>query len=178
MVCEPFLNIFLQVMDNGKLTSSSGVEVDFSNVYLIMTSNIGASASHKMASIGFGADSNKNASDEFFNSAFTPEFRNRLDATISFNNLSDEVMNKITDNNLVGLQSDLAEKKVKLSYDASTVEYISRKASKENMGARPIKRIIHNEIKNIISKELVYGKLVKGGKLTITANENGLKLTY
>lgn len=172
------LNVFLQIMDNGKLTSSSGVEADFSNVFLFMTSNVGASESHKMASIGFGADNNKSASDEFFNSSFSPEFRNRLDGAVSFNNLTDEVMNKITDNELIGLRKVLADKKVKLGYDTSVVNYISGKASKENLGARPIKRIIHNEIKNVISKELVCGKLFKGGKLNITVNEDKLKFKY
>ena len=173
------LNVFLQVMDNGKLTSSSGNEADFSNVFLFMTSNVGATASHKMASIGFGADKDKNASDEFFNSSFSPEFRNRLDGAISFNNLSNEVMSKITNNELDELKKILATKKVKLSYDTLVVDYISRKASEENLGARPIKRIIHNEIKNIISKEIVYGKLAKGGKLAISIDEqNRLKFKY
>lgn len=172
------LNVFLQIMDNGKITSSSGVEADFSNVYLFMTSNVGASASDKMASIGFGADNSQSASEEFFNSSFSPEFRNRLDGAISFNNLSDEVLNKITDNELNSLKNTLNDKKVKMVYDTSVVNYISKKASKENLGARPIKRIIHNEIKSIISKELVCGKLYKGGKLTVSVENESLKFKY
>ena len=172
------LNVFLQIMDNGKITSSSGVVADFSNVYLFMTSNVGASASDKMASIGFGADNSQSASEEFFNSSFSPEFRNRLDGAISFNNLTDEVLNKITDNELNELRNTLSNKKVKMIYDTSVVNYISGKASKENLGARPIKRIIHNEIKSIISKELVCGKLHKGGKLNILVENESLKFKY
>ena len=172
------LNLFLQVMDNGKITSSSGIEADCSNAYLFMTSNIGATVSHKMAHIGFGANSEESASDDYFNTSFSPEFRNRLDGAVNFNNLSKEVLNKITDNTLIELKNVLDNKKVKLKYDNDVIEYISGKAELENLGARPIKRIIHNEIKNVISKELVYGKLVKGGKLTISTENKKLSFKY
>lgn len=172
------LNIFLQIMDNGRITSSSGIEADFSNAFIFMTSNIGATVSHKMASIGFGAKNEENGSDVIFNDSFSPEFRNRLDGAVTFNNLTSEVLNKITEKFLIELKNILEAKKVKLNYDTSVTEYISSKAEKENLGARPIKRIIHNEIKNIISKELVYGKLVKGGKLTISTTEKGLIFNF
>jgi len=172
------LNLFLQVMDNGRITSSSGVEADCSHAYLFMTSNIGATVSHKMAHIGFGANADEDASDDFFNSSFSPEFRNRLDGAVSFNQLNKEVMNKITDNALIELKNILESKKIKLKYDNDVVEYISGKAESEKLGARPIKRIIHNEIKNVISKEIVYGKLVKGGKLTIINDNKKLSFKY
>lgn len=172
------LNIFLQIMDNGKLTSSSGIEADFSNAFIFMTSNVGATVSHKMASIGFGASREDNGSDVVFNDTFSPEFRNRLDGAILFNNLTNEVLNKITEKFLIELKNILETKKVKLVYDTSVLEYISSKAEAERLGARPIKRIIHNEIKNVISKELVYGKLVNGGKLTISVKEKGLCFNF
>lgn len=172
------LNIFLQIMDNGRLTSSSGIEADFSNTFIFMTSNVGATASHKMASIGFGVKNEENGSDIIFNESFSPEFRNRLDGSVTFNNLSNEVLNTITEKFLIELKNILETKKVKLLYDTSVTKYISSKAEKENLGARPIKRIIHNEIKNVISKELVYGKLVNGGKLTISTKEKGLSFNF
>lgn len=172
------LNIFLQIMDNGRLTSSSGIEADFSNAFIFMTSNVGATASHKMASIGFGVKEEENGSDVIFNESFSPEFRNRLDGSVTFNNLSNEVLNTITEKFLIELKNILEAKKVKLLYDTSVTKYISSKAEKENLGARPIKRIIHNEIKNVISKELVYGKLVNGGKLTISTKEKGLSFNF
>ena len=171
-------NIFLQLMDNGKLTSSSGVEADFSNAFVFMTSNIGANQSHRMKHIGFGSNADENASDTFFDESFSPEFRNRLDGAITFNDLTDEVLNKITENTLLELKTLLESKKVKTSYNKDVVDYIAQKAKEENLGARPIKRIIHNEIKNIISKELVYGKLSSGGKLAISMKDKELVFSY
>lgn len=159
-------NLLLQVMDNGKITSSMGKSVSFEHVFLIMTSNVGSQVSHKKA-IGFGNSESNVPMIEAFNESFLPEFRSRIDSTINFNNLNEEVLNGICIKFLEELKEMLLEKHIKFRYNTNVVKYITNKATVINNGARPIKHIITNEIKNNIAKDIVFGKYVKGGSLSI-----------
>ena len=159
-------NLLLQVMDNGKLTSSMGKQVSFENVFLIMTSNTGSYNAHKQ-SIGFG-NSSKTPSQEDYEQSFLPEFRNRIDKTITFNNLDNDVMTKICQKFLNELKEILFEKGIDFKFKNSIIEYIVNKASNENNGAREMKHIITNEIKNVIAKNLVFGNYKNTKQLTLT----------
>ena len=159
-------NLLLQVMDNGKLTSSMGKQVSFENVFLIMTSNTGSYNAHKQ-SIGFG-NSSKTPSQEDYEQSFLPEFRNRIDKTITFNNLDNDVMTKICQKFLDELKEILLKKGIDFKFKKSIIEYIVNKASDENNGAREMKHIITNEIKNVIAKNLVFGNYKNTKQLTLT----------
>lgn len=164
-------NLLLQVMDNGKITSSMGKSVSFEHVFLIMTSNVGSQVSHKRV-IGFGNSENNAPMVEAFNESFLPEFRSRIDSTINFNNLNDEVLNSICIKFLEELKETLLEKHIKFKYNTNVVKYITNKASIVNNGARPIKHIITNEIKNKIAKDIVFGKYMKGGLLSVDVKDD------
>lgn len=160
-------NILLQVMDNGKLTSSSGKSVSFEHVYLVMTSNVGSQNSHKRR-IGFGYNNDDTPSDQDYNDRFLPEFRNRIDATVTFNNLSSSILKNICTKFLTELKDILYKKNVVLTYNDDIINYIVKKVEHSNNGARPMKHIITNEIKNVIAKELVFGKYKNGGKINLS----------
>ena len=162
-------NLLLQVMDNGKLTSSMGKQVSFENVFLIMTSNTGSYNAHKQ-SIGFG-NSSKTPSQEDYEKSFLPEFRNRIDKTITFNNLDNDVMIKICQKFLNELKEILLEKGIDFKFEKSIIDYIVKKASDENNGAREMKHIITNEIKNIIAKNIVFGNYKKNKNILLTYND-------
>lgn len=164
-------NLLLQVMDNGKITSSMGKSVSFEHVFLIMTSNVGSQVSHKRT-IGFGNTDDNEPMVEAFNESFLPEFRSRIDSTINFNNLSEDILKGISVKFLEELKKTLLEKRIKFKYTEKVVSYITEKAQKINNGARPIKHIITNEIKNTIAKEIVFGKYVKGGLLSIDIKDD------
>lgn len=163
-------NLLLQVMDDGKITSSQGKTVSFEHVYLIMTSNAGSYNSHKTR-IGFG-NSDDSPSDEDFNSRFLPEFRNRIDSTIKFNSLPENVMKKICIKFLEELKDVLTKKDIKFSYDDEVVDYIVKKVENKGNGARPMKHIITNEIKNHIAKDIVFGKFKKNNKVKLSIKDN------
>lgn len=170
-------NLLLQVMDDGKITSSQGKTVSFEHVYLIMTSNAGSYNTHKTR-IGFGNNDDETPSDEDFNSRFLPEFRNRIDSTIKFNSLPEEVMKKICIKFLDELKEVLFKKGITLQYNDKIVEYIVNKVDGKGNGARPMKHIITNEIKNRIAKDIVFGKCKKGSKIKLVINDEeiGVKL--
>lgn len=159
-------NILLQVMDNGKLTSSSGKSVSFEHVYLIMTSNVGSQVSYKR-SIGFGNVETENPAEQEYEAKFLPEFRSRIDATVRFNNLSKSVLKDICNKFLGELKNILQNKKIEFKYDEDVVSYIVEKTIKCNNGARPMKHIITNEIKNKIAKNIVFGKYKNGGSIKL-----------
>jgi ATP-dependent Clp protease ATP-binding subunit ClpA len=158
-------NLLLQVMDNGQLTSSIGKSVSFENVFLIMTSNVGSKVAHK-TNIGFMDNGNKPSTEEY-DETFLPEFRSRLDATVVFNNLSDNVLRDISKKFLGELTQILKEKHIKFNYNENVLGYIVDKVKAINNGARPIKHIITNEIKNVIAKDIVFGKYVNGGNIMV-----------
>ena len=170
------MNLLLQVMDDGKLTSSTGKTADFSNVILIMTSNLGAAQRSKQA-IGFST-SNDDASKIAVEKFFTPEFRNRLDAVVEFQNLSKDHIIMIVDKSINELNTLLSEKNVKIVLSDEAKSWLCDKGYQPNMGARPLQRVVHDSIKKPISKEILFGRLVNGGTVTVSANEEGLTFDY
>lgn len=161
-------NILLQVMDHGALTDSNGKVTDFKNTIIIMTSNAGA---HEMESsnIGLqgGASSNFNSSkrDQAVKNAFSPEFRNRLDGIIYFNSLSLTNVKAIVDKFLMSLENQLLEKKVELEISPELKEWLAKNGFDPKLGARPLQRLIDEELRKPLAQELVFGKLEKGGKV-------------
>jgi len=159
-------NILLQVMDHGTLTDNNGRKADFRNVTVIMTTNAGAEA---LAKGTMGFTSNKEAGDEMgeIKRMFTPEFRNRLDAVISFAALDHEVILKVVDKFLLELENQLHEKKVDASFTAELKAFLAKKGFDPQMGARPMARLIQDTIRKALADELLFGKLVGGGRVTI-----------
>jgi ATP-dependent Clp protease ATP-binding subunit ClpA len=164
-------NILLQVMDHGTLTDNNGRKADFRNVIIIMTTNAGAQDLQKR-SIGF-SDS-KQAGDELqeIKRMFTPEFRNRLDATISFKALDQEIILRVVDKFLMALEEQLHEKKVDAVFTDRLRTHLSKKGFDPLMGARPMQRLIQDTIRKALADELLFGKLVGGGKVTVDLDED------
>ncbi|MBC7779998.1 MAG: AAA family ATPase, partial [Proteobacteria bacterium] len=159
-------NILLQVMDHATLTDNNGRKADFRNVVLVMTTNAGAEALNK-SSMGF--TNSKQSGDEMIDikRLFTPEFRNRLDAIISFAALSEEVILKVVDKFLMQLEGQLAEKKVDISFTQALKDHLAAKGFDPLMGARPMARLIQDTIRKALAEELLFGRLVDGGKVTV-----------
>ncbi len=159
-------NILLQVMDHGTLTDNNGRKADFRNVIIVMTTNAGADMLSKN-SIGF--THNKQTGDELesIKRMFTPEFRNRLDATISFASLDHEVILRVVDKFLLELENQLHEKKVEASFTTALKEFLAKKGFDPQMGARPMSRLIQDTIRKALADELLFGRLTGGGKVTI-----------
>ncbi|MCA3070514.1 MAG: ATP-dependent Clp protease ATP-binding subunit ClpA [Rhodocyclaceae bacterium] len=159
-------NILLQVMDHGTLTDNNGRKADFRNVVLVMTTNAGAEALTK-TSIGF--TNSKQSGDEMgdIKRLFTPEFRNRLDAIISFGALTEDIIMKVVDKFLMQLEGQLAEKKVDISFTQPLKEHLAKKGFDPLMGARPMARLIQDTIRKALADELLFGRLVDGGKVTV-----------
>ncbi|MFM9913294.1 MAG: ATP-dependent Clp protease ATP-binding subunit ClpA [Methylophilaceae bacterium] len=159
-------NILLQVMDHGTLTDNNGRKADFRNVTIIMTTNAGAEALAK-SSMGFTA--NKASGDEMaeIKRLFTPEFRNRLDATVSFKPLDQDVIVRVVDKFLMQLEDQLHEKKVEVSFTDALKAYLAKKGFDPLMGARPMARLIQDTIRKALADELLFGRLVDGGHVTV-----------
>ena len=164
-------NILLQVMDHGTLTDNNGRKADFRNVIIIMTTNAGADVLSK-GSIGF--TESKQAGDEMesIKRMFTPEFRNRLDATISFAALDHDVILRVVDKFLLELEAQLHEKKVEASFTPALKEFLAKKGFDPQMGARPMARLIQDTIRKALAEELLFGRLVGGGKVTIGIDQD------
>jgi ATP-dependent Clp protease ATP-binding subunit ClpA len=164
-------NILLQVMDHGTLTDNNGRKADFRNVTLIMTTNAGASDLAK-STMGFTAS--KSAGDEMaeIKRMFTPEFRNRLDATISFATLDHEIILKVVDKFLLELENQLHEKKVEPEFTPALKSFLARKGFDPQMGARPMARLIQDMIRKALADELLFGRLVNGGHVTIDIGDD------
>src|SRR5205823_7838206 len=164
-------NILLQVMDHGTLTDNNGRKADFRNVVIIMTTNAGASELAK-SSMGFTAA--KQAGDEMgeIKRMFTPEFRNRLDATISFAQLDHDVILRVVDKFLLELEAQLHEKKVEPSFTPRLKEFLAKKGFDPHMGARPMARLIQDTIRKALADELLFGRLVGGGQVAINVDDN------
>ena len=171
-------NILLQVMDHGTLTDNNGRKADFRNVVLVMTTNAGA---HDMsrASMGFNAQDHTSDGVEIIKKTFSPEFRNRLDAMISFNPLSIEVIKTVVDKFLVELQAQLDEKKVQLEVSEKARDWIADKGYDKTMGARPMQRLIQENIKKPLAEEILFGQFSsKGGVVYVDQEEDRLSLKF
>jgi len=170
-------NILLQVMDHATLTDNNGRKADFRNVILIMTTNAGA-REMSGAPLGFGAQSNVGKGKEAIEKMFSPEFRNRLDAMITFNSLSMEVIEKVVDKFIMELDEQLNEKKVFLHLTAKARRWFAERGYDPTFGARPMARLIQNEIKRVLADDILFGKLQNGGKVTVDENEGKLTFEY
>jgi ATP-dependent Clp protease ATP-binding subunit ClpA len=167
--------ILLQIMDEGTVSGSNGKVADCKNLTLILTTNLGAEQSEK-GSIGFGDTMDEGYSDTAFRKFFTPEFRNRLDGIITFKKLSKPTMIKVVGKFLTDLKTYLVEKKIQVTVTDEAIDYLVDKGFDPKMGARPMQRLIDQEIKTPMAKELLFGKLKNGGKVTINAVDNKIVL--
>ena len=170
-------NILLQIMDHGKLTDHNGRQVDFRNVILIMTSNAGAAEMEKSA-IGFGRDKREGEDTAAIERTFTPEFRNRLDAVISFASLTKEVIMQVVEKFVLQLEAQLMDRNVTIELTRAAAEWLADKGYDDKMGARPLGRVIQEHIKKGLAEELLFGKLAKGGvvKVGVKAGKIDLRI--
>ena len=168
-------SILLQVMDNGKVTGSNGKEADARNCILILTTNLGAKAAEKN-NIGFGSSLEGQYEDAELKKFFSPEFRNRLDGTITFAKLSKEVMMKIVGKFLLELKNMVKEKDISITVTDEALDYLVDKGFDPKMGARPLQRVIDKEVKRPMSREILFGNLKNGGKMTVDIKDEQLFL--
>ena len=166
-------NILLQIMDHGKLTDHNGKPVDFRNIILIMTTNAGASDMAKEA-IGFGREVRQGEDDDAIKRLFTPEFRNRLDATITFAALTPEIVGRVVEKFVMQLEAQLADRNVTIELSSAAKEWLAERGYDRLYGARPLSRVIQEHIKKPLAEELLFGKLVKGGSVKVTLDDNKL----
>ena len=163
-------NVLLQIMDHGKLTDNNGKSTDFRHVIVLMTSNVGARDLGRRA-VGFGDRRATGDAEREYKLLFSPEFRNRLDARIAFDPLSPETMGSIVDKFISELKSQLAEKKVPLELTAAARQHLSEKGYDPDFGARPLARVIQEDVKTPLGEELLFGKLEKGGHVVIDTED-------
>jgi len=168
-------NILLQVMDNGMLTDHNGRTVSFRNVVLIMTSNAGASEQAKEA-VGFGRDRREGEDTAAIERTFTPEFRNRLDAVISFGALPKDVILQVVEKFVLQLEAQLMDRNVSIELTRPAAEWLADKGYDDKMGARPLGRVIQEHIKKPLAEELLFGKLAKGGLVKVGIKDGKLDL--
>ncbi|MEL6979543.1 MAG: ATP-dependent Clp protease ATP-binding subunit ClpA [Pseudomonadota bacterium] len=168
-------NLLLQVMDHGKLTDHNGRTVDFRNVILIMTSNAGA-AEQAANAIGFGRDRREGEDTAAIEKAFTPEFRNRLDAVISFGPLPRPVILQVVEKFVLQLEAQLMERGVSIELSEEAAAWLADKGYDDKMGARPLGRVIQENLKKPLAEELLFGKLVKGGLVRVLVVDGKLEL--
>jgi ATP-dependent Clp protease ATP-binding subunit ClpA len=168
------INILLQIMDSATLTDNNGYKANFQNVVLIMTSNIGASARNVM---GFNKDDSI-AKNEELKAFFSPEFRNRLDAIVEFNQLDITTTEGIVSKFIYELNTELQKKKIIVSLTDDAIKFIADKTYSPEMGARPLKRYIKDNITNKLSDEILFGALTNGGSVMVSIEDNQLKINY
>ncbi|KTT15690.1 ATP-dependent Clp protease ATP-binding subunit ClpA [Pseudacidovorax intermedius] len=163
-------NVLLQVMDHGTLTDNNGRKADFRNVIIIMTTNAGAETMNK-ATIGF--TNPRQAGDEMadIKRLFTPEFRNRLDAIVNFKPLDEQIILRVVDKFLLQLETQLAEKKVEVTFSDKLRKHLAKKGFDPLMGARPMQRLIQDTIRRALADELLFGRLTDGGRLEVDLDE-------
>ncbi len=163
-------NVLLQVMDHGTLTDNNGRKADFRNVIIIMTTNAGAEALNKSV---MGFTNKHDVGDEMadIKRLFTPEFRNRLDATVSFKALDENVILRVVDKFLLQLETQLAEKKVDVTFTDKLRKHLAKKGFDPLMGARPMQRLIQDTIRRALADELLFGRLIDGGRLTVDVDD-------
>ena len=170
-------NLLLQVMDHGSLTDSNGRSSDFRNIVLVMTSNVGAEQINR-ASIGFARQDHASDGLAEVKKQFTPEFRNRLDATIQFNALDMTSIAHIVDKFITELEVQLDQKRVQLVVDSEARTWLAEQGYDAAMGARPMGRLIREEIRKPLAEELLFGKLVDGGEVEVSVEDEKLHFTY
>ncbi len=168
-------NILLQVMDHGKLTDHNGKSIDCRNVILIMTTNAGAADLAKPA-IGFGSTKREGDDEEAINRMFSPEFRNRLDAVIGFKNLTPAVMSRVVDKFIMELEVQLGDRDVTIELSEEARKWLAERGYDEAFGARPLARVIQENVKKPLAEELLFGKLAKGGAVKVAVSDG--KLTF
>jgi ATP-dependent Clp protease ATP-binding subunit ClpA len=167
-------NVLLQVMDHGTLTDNNGKKSDFRHVVLIMTSNVGAQDLAR-GLVGFGNRDSRGNEDIAVKNMFSPEFRNRLDARIQFDPLSPDVMGRVVDKFMRELDEQLAEREVTISLTEAARNYLAEKGYDKDQGARPLGRLIQDEIKRQLGDELLFGELENGGHVTVDHRDGGLR---
>jgi ATP-dependent Clp protease ATP-binding subunit ClpA len=165
-------NVLLQVMDHGTLTDNNGRKADFRNIVIIMTTNAGAETINK-ATIGFTTKREQGDEMADIKRLFTPEFRNRLDAIISFRSLDEEIILRVVDKFLLELEGQLAEKKVEVTFTDKLRAHLAKKGFDPRMGARPMQRAIQDTIRRALADELLFGRLTEGGRLTVDIDDKG-----
>ncbi len=170
-------NILLQVMDHGKLTDHNGKTVDFRNVILIMTTNAGASELAKPP-IGFERTARAGEDQEAINRMFTPEFRNRLDAVIAFKGLSPEIISRVVDKFVLQLEGQLGDRQVTIELSDAARKWLAERGYDPQFGARPLARVIQENIKKPLADELLFGKLTQGGTVRVDLKEGKLAFTF
>ena len=165
-------NILLQVMDHGTLTDNNGRKADFRNVAIIMTTNAGAEG---LSRNSMGFTQTRAPGDEMgeIKRMFTPEFRNRLDAVVSFGALDEQIILRVVDKFLMQLEGQLSEKKVEALFTENLKKYLAKNGFDPQMGARPMARLIQDTIRRALADELLFGKLANGGRVTIDVDDKG-----
>jgi ATP-dependent Clp protease ATP-binding subunit ClpA len=166
--------ILLQMMDNGFITGSNGKQADCRNLILIITTNAGASDAEKNK-IGFGTQEIK-YSDEALKKFFAPEFRNRLDAVVTFSKLTKETMTKVVEKFIDELRAQVKEKSVKIRINKEAINYLIDKGFDPKMGARPLQRVIDKDIKRPLARMMLFGELKNGGTANITLDKDQLMI--
>ncbi len=166
-------NILLQIMDYGKLTDHNGKRIDFRNVVLIMTTNAGAAEMSKMA-IGFERGTREGEDEEAIQRLFTPEFRNRLDAVIPFSHLPREVIHRVVDKFVLELEEQLSDRKVEIELTDAARTWLGNKGYDRMYGARPLARVMQENLKKPLADELLFGKLAKGGRVVVDESDGKL----
>ncbi|MFQ5683974.1 MAG: ATP-dependent Clp protease ATP-binding subunit ClpA [Candidatus Binatia bacterium] len=174
---QDLFNVLLQVMDHATLTDNNGKKADFRNIILIMTTNAGA-REISGAPLGFGLRSNVGKGKEAIERMFSPEFRNRLDAMVVFNSLSSEIIERVVDKFIMELDLQLNDKKVFLHLSSRARLWLAKRGYDPTFGARPMARLIQNEIKRVLADEILFGKLQNGGKVEIDESKGKLTFAY
>lgn len=170
-------NILLQVMDHGKLTDHNGKKIDFRNVVLIMTTNAGASDAAK-ESIGFGRGKREGEDEEAIKRLFTPEFRNRLDAVISFAPLTRDTIDRVVEKFVLELEAQLIDRDVTFDLTAEATRWLGEKGYDDSFGARPLARVIQENIKKPLADEILFGRLKNGGTVRVLLDRETDKLAF
>ncbi|MEM9181880.1 MAG: AAA family ATPase, partial [Pseudomonadota bacterium] len=169
-------NLLLQVMDHGTLTDTNGRQADFRNVILVMTTNAGAAQASRRT-IGFQNQDHSTDAMEAIRRMFTPEFRNRLDAIVQFNSLDFDTILRVVDKFLIELEMLLQESEVSVTVSPEARQWLAENGFDPVMGARPMKRVIQEQVKAKLADELLFGKLAEGGSVSLDVVDDELKVT-
>ncbi len=170
-------SLLLQVMDHATLTDNNGRQADFRHIILIMTTNAGAQEM-AAAAIGFGGRSNADQGAKAIERIFTPEFRNRLDAIISFGSLSMPIIERVVDKFMLELDAQLNDKRVFVQMTPAARHHLAAKGYDPTFGARPMARLIQTEIKRVLADEILFGRLKEGGRVEIDVRDGALTFEY
>ncbi len=170
-------NILLQVMDHGTLTDANGKKVDFRNVVLIMTTNAGASDAQRN-SIGFGRGKVEGQDEEAIKRLFTPDFRNRLDAVVAFKPLNQEVIRKVVEKFVLQLEAQLADRHITIETSEEAIDWLAKNGFDELYGARPLGRVIQEQIKRPLADDILFGRLAKGGHVKVVLKDGKLDFEF